>query len=58
MKLVLSVVVFVFVAAYVTANEPDYANGNFAVPSVPKREILRCMGNFCTLLCNDPYFQK
>jgi hypothetical protein len=46
LEMKLSVFVFVFVAAYVTANEPDYANGNFDVPSVPKREILRCMGNF------------
>ena len=40
------------IVAHVTAAtnnaEPDYANGNFNVPTVPKREILRCMGNFYT----------
>ena len=49
--LLLMTSVFVLIVAHVTAtnNEPDYANGNFNVPTVPKREILRCMGNFYTL---------
>ncbi|XP_057375945.1 protein seele-like [Daphnia carinata] len=36
--------VFAFMVVLTSANEPnDYTNGNFAVPDVPKREILRCM---------------
>lgn len=42
--------VFAFVVVLTSANEPnDYTNGNFAVPSVPKREILKCMGKFTSL---------
>lgn len=50
--------VFTFMVVLTSANEPnDYTNGNFAVPDVPKREILRCMGNFVYIsICVDAHF--
>ena len=38
----ISIVLFAFI--YVTVLANDYSNGNFEMPSVPSREVLRCMG--------------
>lgn len=45
MKSPVTCFVCVLLAVY-TVSANDYSNGNFEMPTIPSREVMRCMGKF------------